>query len=125
MGLTCTTTRRHTVCYGRLSDPESGEGGIGRHGTWWFRLDVGTDPVTNKRRQIAKGGFATKQEAQSALAEAMNDVAQGSFRHDEGLTVDAYLRRWLHEKDQVLRATTLRDYQRHVDRHLIPALGDL
>jgi integrase len=55
----------------------------------------------------------------------MTDVAQGSFRHDDGLTVEAYLRRWLEEKDQVLRATTLRDYQRYVDTHLITMLGDV
>ena len=47
-----------------------------KHGSWWYRLDAGPDPLTRKRRQIAKGGFATKQQAQAALAEAMTDAVR-------------------------------------------------
>lgn len=35
---------------------------------WSFRIDIGSDPVTGKRRQKSKSGFLTKKAAQIAAA---------------------------------------------------------
>ena len=40
----------------------------GRRRTWSFRIDVGRDPETGRRRQRWVGGFKTRKEAQAALA---------------------------------------------------------
>src|SRR5687768_172252 len=94
-----------------------------RHGSWTFVIDVGVNPATGKRRQLRKGGFRTQAEAESALAEAITQFETGQHSHDERLTVGTYLTRWLEEKSRSVRATTLRDYTRHVEVHLIPRLG--
>ena len=39
-----------------------------RHGSWFFIADVGEDPPTRKRKQIKRGGFRTKDEAEQALS---------------------------------------------------------
>lgn len=96
-----------------------------RHGSWWYRLDAGIDPVTKRRRQVSKGGYATRQEADDALARAKVDIVDGVYAHDDRLTVRAYLNRWLDDKALVLRATSLRDYRRYVDQRINPALGDI
>jgi hypothetical protein len=40
-----------------------------RGSTYSYWLDIGSDPVTGKRRQRTKGGFRTKRECQAALNE--------------------------------------------------------
>ncbi|WML51714.1 Arm DNA-binding domain-containing protein [Neobacillus sp. PS3-12] len=32
--------------------------------TWAFRTDIGKNPVTGKRKQVYRGGFLTKKEAE-------------------------------------------------------------
>jgi Arm DNA-binding domain len=40
-------------------------GHVRRRRTWEFIVDVGPHPVTGRRRQKSKSGFATKKEAES------------------------------------------------------------
>lgn len=42
---------------------------------WRYRFDLGPDPLTGKRRQATRGGFATKREATTA----MNEAIRGHF----------------------------------------------
>src|SRR6266704_2327411 len=48
-----------------------------KHGSWSFVADAGRDPATGKRRQIKKGKFATKAEAEQALAELVDQAGRG------------------------------------------------
>ena len=78
------------------------------------------------RRQVKRGGFATRREAEAALAALVDGVAGGTATHDTGLTVEAYLLRWLEAKEASgLRPTTLRSYRQHVRTHLAPTIGHL
>ncbi len=51
-----------------------------RHGSWSYILDIGTDPVTGKRRQSKQGGFKTQADAQKALSDALISVDRGLHR---------------------------------------------
>lgn len=94
------------------------------HGSWSFVGDLGHDPTTGKRRQVRKSGFRTADEAEAALALFLADHANGLTAHDGRINVGAYLRDWLEQKTEAgTRATTLREYRRHVDTYLIPHLG--
>lgn len=74
------------------------------------------------RRQVERGGFATRREAEALV----DGVAGGTATHDTGLTVEAHLLRWLEVKEASgLRPTTLRSYRQHVRTHLIPTIGHL
>ena len=95
-----------------------------KHGSWYFVLNV-KDPLSASRRQVKKGGFATKAEAEKALAQARYRVETGRYRHDGGITVSNYLDGWIADKSAHLRPTTLRDYGRHIDFHIVPSLGHL
>jgi len=52
-------------------------------------------------------------------------VETGRYRHDGGITVSNYLDGWIADKSAHLRATTLRDYGRHIGSHIVPSLGHL
>ena len=69
------------------------KGGTRKRGTTWtWHLGV-LDPATGRWRQLSKGGFRTKREAQAALNEAKAALRAGIFVESSMLTLGACL--WL------------------------------
>ena len=105
--------------------------GKSSHGSWFYRADIGPDPLTGKRREQRKGGFRTAKEAQSALAQVVAAVSTGEHRHDERLTVGDWLTMWLARKvedgrNEVhggIRPSTAVMYRTYVEATLIRTLG--
>lgn len=97
-----------------------------RHGSWGFVVDVGTGP-DGRRRQVRRGGFATKAAAEVALTQLRSTRDEGTFTDSRGLTVGNYLTSWLARKVSAaeLRPTTARSYRQHLDGYLLPHLGRL
>lgn len=95
------------------------------HGSWYYRADVGQ--VNGRRREQRKGGFATRAEAEKALAKVLNAVNDGEHRHDNRQTVGAYLIGWIDAKaaNGLLRRSTATGYRSHIECDLIPALGHI
>jgi len=95
------------------------------HGAWYYVADAGRD-ANGKRRQVRKGGFRTAADAEAALAEVLERVNKGTYTHDDGVTVAAWLEQWLELKQRNgLRPTTVRAYRHHIDDYLVPQLGRL
>ncbi len=94
------------------------------HGSWHYATELEPGPG-GKRRQVRKGGFATKREAQVALAEVVDAVAKGAHTDAGRITVGDYLEQWLAAKVEAgtLRATTARSYAQHIEDYLRPHLG--
>ena len=86
-------------------------------------VDLGTDPVTGRRRQRSKS-FKTKRAAQSALATMLADIDKGTAVDRSRQTVAQMMQYWL---DTYARhrcaAKTVDDYERTIRVHIIPALG--
>ena len=100
------------------------------HGSWCYIADLGPGPsaegVWTLRRQVRRGGFPTRKDAESALAAVIDGVADGTSAHDERLTVAVFLRSWLDAKvANGLRPSTATSYRQHVQTHLVPFLGEL
>ena len=95
-------------------------GGKG-HGAWSFVVDVSAPGEA--RKQIKRGGFATKKEAEGA-AEKLRQRAGTGQTIDDRQTVGAYLDSWLAGK-RSLRASARRSYAGHIDNHLKPRLGQV
>jgi integrase len=94
------------------------------HGSWYFVADV--PGVGGKRRQVKKGGFATKTAAEQALAAVVDEANRGNVAHDEGQKVGDYLDAWLAAKVvDGLRPSTAVSYRHHIDAYLRPQLGHL
>ena len=66
-----------------------------RSGGWGYRVDAGFQPDTGKRRQMLKQGFATKKEAEVALAGAVRDASRGSVVSKTPVRVDGFPHDWL------------------------------
>ena len=46
------------------------------HGSWFYRADIGPDPITGKRREQHKGGFRTAKEAQGTTSNRVTALCQ-------------------------------------------------
>lgn len=88
-------------------------------------LDLGDDPVTRKRRQKWHSGFATKREAQAALAELIGNVNQGTYVTRTKQTVAAFVEEWLVAIAPTVRIATHYSYARNLRLHVIPYIGSM
>ncbi len=70
-------------------------GHVRKRRTWEFIVDIGRHPLTGRRRQKSKSGFATKKEAESALRELIRYIEGGGDPCPERISLAAYLYRWL------------------------------
>jgi integrase len=90
--------------------------GTNRH-RWYAVVDVA--PVGQPRKQLTRA-FDTRREAQAWA----DQTAARRRARTGGPTVGEYLTEWLAGR-VALRPSTLASYRAHIERHLIPQLGDL
>ncbi len=81
---------------------------------------------TEERRRAIKAGFASRKEAQAAMAKVMVAVEERSYVAPSKLTVREYLtKEWLPAIKSTVRPTTYRSYEQHVQFHIVPHVGSL
>lgn len=96
---------------------------IKRGKTWSFVHDLERLP-DGRRRQLWKGGFATRKEAEAALAASLAALAKGMEPSRRRITLEGYLTtEWLPSLHD-LRPNTRLSYSTLARRHLLPHLGD-
>ena len=92
---------------------------------WYAVIYDGLDPVTGRERRSWHPAGVDRAEAER-LARRL--AAEVNGRNDEGrsLSFGAYLTtRWLPGKRLTLRDTTWDGYRRKIERHILPALGQV
>jgi Arm DNA-binding domain len=96
------------------------KGGTRKRGTTWtWHLGV-LDPATGRWRQLSKGGFPTKREAQAALNEAKAALRAGIYVAPSRLTLGAFLTgQWLPTARAVVRPTTWTTYRIYAEAQVI------
>lgn len=92
---------------------------------WNFVLDIGRDPITNKRRQKSKGGFSTKKEAEAACAKLINQVESEQYTEQSKMPFSEFLKQYLKTKETLIKKNTLANYKRHIESNINPYLGKL
>ncbi|MEM7339786.1 MAG: tyrosine-type recombinase/integrase [Actinomycetota bacterium] len=85
-------------------------------GSYAFRVDVGTDAATGKRRQLQRSGFRTKKDAEAALQKILQEVADGTAAARSAKELGPFVTEWLETQRQHLKATTWESYRVAVDR---------
>ncbi|WP_238652331.1 site-specific integrase [Paenibacillus piscarius] len=92
--------------------------------TWSFTLDIGRDPVTNKRKQKEVGGFKTKREAIKACAELMTEYERGSYVAEKNTLFKDFVKTWLEIYGPTVKVSSLR-VRKHESDKLIKYFGNL
>jgi len=83
---------------------------------WSYRVDLGPDPSTGSRRPLAKQGFRTRKEAETALGALLTSISTGSVVDRSTTTTEEFLSDWLSSQEHRLRATTLYSYEKAIER---------
>ncbi|MFV0316130.1 MAG: Arm DNA-binding domain-containing protein [Microthrixaceae bacterium] len=96
-----------------------------RGSTWAYYLYVTEGDGT--RRQVSKGGFATRTEAETAQTEALTALATGSWVKPDRLTVAEFLTdEWLPTQlPPTLEESTYVSYSRNIALHVAPYIGGI
>lgn len=100
------------------------KGGTRKRGkTWSYYFDMGT--VGGKRQKKEKGGFATKKEAEAALATALNQYNNaGTIFTPSEITVADFLDLWFEQYVKMhCKYNTQTDYIQIIEYHLKPRFG--
>lgn len=94
---------------------------------WSFTIDIGRDPVTNKRKQKTVSGFRTRKEAEKACAEMLTEIERGNFVNTSNK--DTYGEFLLDFIDSHVKLTVARNtYDNQLalaKNHIIPVLGHI
>lgn len=93
---------------------------------WAYRIDVGKDLLTGKRKQKRFPGFRTREDAQQALNQTIKRLEKGK----EILlctTVGEYLDHWYKTKciSQRYAESTIKSYGVNIYKHTIPYIGNI
>ena len=113
-------------CQCRTEDGKRVKGCRKTHGSWAYTVDVGVDPKTGRRKQRARGGFRTREEAEAARTKELAAISAGTWTDDQGMTLGEWLDRWLDRLTQAGKAVkTVVNYRTHVRDVWKPRLGHL
>jgi integrase len=95
-------------------------------GKWYFKVTVGQDPLTGKRDQVTRRGFATMAEASKERREVLNQIDRGQRAPSSaGLKVNEILDLYLDgiDADKNLALKTRFDYRQYADDYIRPYIG--
>jgi integrase len=95
-------------------------GGEGQ-GSWYLSLELPAG-LDGRRRRIRRGGFPSRDSAQTALARLQ--IPSPDNPDSPPLTMGQWLERWLVSRTAP-RSSTLRGYAAHVRLYLAPCLGQI
>jgi integrase len=93
------------------------------HGSWSYKVDVGG--ATGPPKQLVKGGFPTKRDAEEAMAEAVAKAARGQLVLPSKLSVGGYLTQWLATVKPTLAPAAFTNYRSCITLYVEPHLSDL
>lgn len=94
----------------------------GRGRPWSYVVDLPAGP-DGRRRQRLKGGFRTKEEAQTALSLVVADSHRGVVVDATRVTLGEFLEDWLASVSRSLKPTTWEGYAHASRAWIIPRIG--
>jgi len=96
-----------------------------KNGTYAYTVEMGKHPETGRRLQKMKAGFASRKEAEAALAKVLSEPGRGSYIEETKEKVQEYFTKFLDFKRPNLRPGTVKTYRWLTHYHIIPQLGQI
>ncbi|MDP1421151.1 site-specific integrase [Peribacillus simplex] len=90
---------------------------------WDLVFDAGKDPLTGKRKQILRRGFASKQDANDEMIRLKAEILENEFLDLTHMTYGKYMEEWLQERKSRLQASTFETHSIFYRNVIKPRLG--
>ncbi|MGP7815522.1 tyrosine-type recombinase/integrase [Niallia sp. 01092] len=94
-------------------------------GKWEFCISAGKDPITGKRKQIRRRGFASRDEAMKAFLEVKREVLDNEFVDISKLTYAQYMGEYWRERKIKLQTSTYETHLIIYENNILPKLGHI
>jgi integrase len=99
-------------------------GSVRKRGDTYTVIYRASDPATGRTKQVWKGGFRTKREAEDELKEIVRQVDAGTYARPTKVTLNEFLTdQWLPAAKATIRPTTLSMYCTYIEAHIVPGIG--
>ena len=89
-----------------------------QHGSWSYKVDL--PAADGYRRQVVRGGFPTRKDAEQAMAETVAKAGRGVLPLVTRLSVNAYFDQWLVSVRPTLEVAAWSNYRTCIDRYVRP-----
>jgi integrase len=93
--------------------------------SWQLRVHAGRDPITNRKRYVARTFHGTKRQASKALAALVTETDGQAPRSTKEGTVGALLNEWLEHATPSFSPKTVAITRMYLDAPIIPAIGSM
>lgn len=94
-----------------------------KNGKWSFTMDIGTDPLTGKRKQITRGGFDLKKHAQDEVDKIKLEMKKGRVSKTALLFKDL-IPVWKEERALHIRPSTISMNEEYLNAQVLPIFGN-
>jgi integrase len=88
-----------------------------RGNKWSYRIDIGVDPFTKKRRQVQVSGFDSKEEAKAAATKHQYELDNGTHVQEKDISFSDLVDSWLEYYESSVKISTVR-VRKHESNHL-------
>lgn len=93
-------------------------------GLYWFKISLGTDPVTGKRRQTTRRGFKKKKEAEQAYNELKNQYYDGVLTYNQSTKFKDFIEEYLKWYKTQVRKTTFDNRCGSIHKNITDIFGE-
>lgn len=93
-------------------------------GTYYFKISLGTDPVSGKRRQTTRRGFKKKADAVKAYNELKNQYYDGTLIYNSSTKLKDFYIEYKKWKSSQVREHTIERQFPSIEKNIIAPLGE-
>ncbi|AEN91942.1 Lambda integrase-like protein(Phage) [Priestia megaterium WSH-002] len=92
---------------------------------WLFKMDMGVNPQTGKRKTTTRRGFKTKKEAQIAAGKLEQELLSGTSLTNSTITFNETFAQWFSNHSKTIKPSTKKSIESKFKKHILPRFGKL
>lgn len=91
---------------------------------WLFKMDVGKDPATGKRKTTTRRGFKRKSDAEKAAAQLLRELLSGELKKDDIIFEEVYSE-WYEKHQRKIKPSTRYTKESKFNKWILPWFAKL
>ncbi|WP_010293563.1 site-specific integrase [Clostridium senegalense] len=95
-----------------------------KNNLYWFKISLGTDPTTGKRRQTTRRGFKKKADAEKAYNDLKNQYYNGVLVYNKSTKLKEFIAEYLKWYKTQVRSTTYENRVSSINKNIIAIWGE-
>lgn len=93
-------------------------------GLYWFKISLGTDPSTGKRRQTTRRGFKKKSDAEKAYNDLKNQYYDGVLTYNKTTKLKDFIDEYLNWYKTQVKSATYDNRVYSINKNIVKAFGN-